>query len=89
RHAMGCQRVLLSGGGARNAYLRARIAANLAGIPVEPTDLHGVSADWVEGVGFAWLAGETLAGRSGNIPAVTGARHPVVLGAIYQGKPIA
>lgn len=86
RHAPACERVLLSGGGAVNAHLRSRIAAALPGIPVEPTDAYGVAAGWVEAVGFAWLAGETLAGRCSNIPAVTGARHPVVLGGIYQGR---
>jgi anhydro-N-acetylmuramic acid kinase len=40
----------------------------------------------VEATAFAWLARETLQGRPGNLPGVTGARHPVVLGAIYPGK---
>jgi anhydro-N-acetylmuramic acid kinase len=45
--------------------------------------MHGVPVDQVEALAFAWLARETLAGRPGNIPAVTGARGPRVLGAIY------
>ena len=32
---------------------------------------------------FAWLAKRTLDGLPGNLPSVTGARRPVVLGAIY------
>jgi anhydro-N-acetylmuramic acid kinase len=32
---------------------------------------------------FAWLAREHLAARAGNLPAVTGARGPRVLGALY------
>ena len=35
-------------------------------------------------MGFAWLARQTLAGRPGNLPAVTGARGPRILGAIFQ-----
>jgi anhydro-N-acetylmuramic acid kinase len=35
-------------------------------------------------MGFAWLARQTLAGRAGNLPAVTGARGPRILGAIFQ-----
>ncbi|MDH4096183.1 MAG: anhydro-N-acetylmuramic acid kinase, partial [Betaproteobacteria bacterium] len=37
----------------------------------------------VEAAAFAWLARQTLAAQPGNLPAVTGARGPRVLGAIY------
>jgi anhydro-N-acetylmuramic acid kinase len=37
----------------------------------------------MEAIAFAWLAQQTMALRPGNLPAVTGAKHPVVLGAIY------
>jgi anhydro-N-acetylmuramic acid kinase len=50
---------------------------------VESTALRGVPVDQVEALAFAWLARETLASRPGNVPAVTGARGPRVLGAIY------
>jgi anhydro-N-acetylmuramic acid kinase len=43
----------------------------------------GVPVNEVEALAFAWLAREALAGRPGNLPAVTGARGPRVLGAIY------
>lgn len=77
-------RVLLCGGGARNAFLRERIAANLPNVPVETTSAYGVHADYVEAAAFAWLARETLSGRPGNIPGVTGASHAAVLGAIFH-----
>jgi anhydro-N-acetylmuramic acid kinase len=37
----------------------------------------------VEALAFAWLARQTMLGQAGNLPAVTGAAHPCVLGAIY------
>jgi anhydro-N-acetylmuramic acid kinase len=37
----------------------------------------------MEAIAFAWLAQQALHLRPGNLPAVTGAKHPCVLGAIY------
>lgn len=79
----GTQRVLVCGGGVHNPRLLERIAARLPDTVVESTAVHGVDPDFVEAMGFAWLARETLAGRPGNLPAVTGARGPRVLGALY------
>jgi anhydro-N-acetylmuramic acid kinase len=59
------------------------LARRLRPRTVESTAAHGVPIDQVEALAFAWLARETLAGRAGNLPAVTGARGPRVLGAIY------
>jgi len=75
--------VLVCGGGARNAALMEELSRRLQPRTVESTALHGVPVDQVEALAFAWLARETLAGRPGNLPAVTGARGPRVLGAIY------
>ena len=77
-------RLLVCGGGVHNPVLLQRIAARLPGVIIESTAAHGVDPDFVEAMGFAWLARETLARRPGNLPAVTGARGPRVLGAIYQ-----
>lgn len=75
--------VFLCGGGARNDQLRARISALLPQRRVATTDELGIAAEAVEAAAFAWLAARTLAGEPGNLPAVTGARGPRVLGAIY------
>lgn len=75
--------VLLCGGGANNAALRAALAWALAPRAVTTTATHGVAVEHVEALAFAWLAREALAGRPGNLPAVTGARGPRVLGAVY------
>lgn len=77
------RRVLVCGGGVHNRQMLEAISARLPGVIVESTAMHGVDPDFIEAMGFAWLARETLAGRPGNLPAVTGARGPRVLGAIY------
>jgi anhydro-N-acetylmuramic acid kinase len=82
-HQPATARVLVCGGGVRNSRLIERIAARLPGCVVEPTDLHGLDADYVEAMAFAWLARQTLAGLPGNVPAVTGARGPRVLGTMH------
>jgi len=76
-------RVVVCGGGARNADVLRRLQAELAGVRCEPSDPHGIPAEQVEAAAFAWLARQTLLGLPGNLPAVTGAAGPRVLGAIY------
>ena len=83
-HAAPATQVLVCGGGARNATLMRALARELAPCAVAPTAEHGVAVDHVEALAFAWLARETLAGRPGNLPAVTGARGPRILGAVYR-----
>lgn len=77
------RRVIVCGGGAKNAMLLARLAQLLAPLEVEPADAHGIAAQLVEAAAFAWLAREALEGRAASLPAVTGARGARVLGAIY------
>lgn len=82
-HCEDAVEVLVCGGGAKNATLMHALARRLAPRVVAPTSAHGVAVEHVEALAFAWLAREALAGRPGNLPAVTGARGPRVLGAIY------
>ena len=73
------------GGGVHNARLMEVIAAELGlDATLSTTAALGIDPDWVEAAAFAWLASQTLAHRPGNLTAVTGARRPVVLGAIYS-----
>jgi len=81
--APGTTRILLCGGGVHNAYLCERLAIHLSHCIVVSTGDFGIPPDWVEAMAFAWLARATLAGHPGNLPAVTGARRPAVLGAVY------
>jgi anhydro-N-acetylmuramic acid kinase len=75
-------RVVASGGGAHNEALLARLAERLPAASVETSNAMGLPIDAKEAIGFAVLGYETLRGLPGNIPAATGARHAVVLGAI-------
>ena len=75
--------VLVAGGGARNATLLRMIQARLpVGITVTTTAACGVPDQAREAMAFAVMGHESLMGRPGNLPAVTGARAPVVLGSI-------
>ena len=79
----GTRRVVVCGGGVHNPVLMAALADALPTACVESSRVHGLDPDFVEAMAFAWLAREHLAGRPGNLPAVTGARGPRVLGALY------
>jgi anhydro-N-acetylmuramic acid kinase len=84
--ARDCREVLVCGGGAYNAHLMGRLAANLPEATVASTSVYGIEPRWMEAMAFAWLAKQTLAGLAGNLPAVTGAKHPVILGGIYPAN---
>jgi anhydro-N-acetylmuramic acid kinase len=77
------QELFVCGGGVRNLALMARLQQHLPDCRVAGTELLGQPADWVEAVAFAWLAWRCLRGEPGNLAAVTGARGPRILGAIY------
>ncbi len=83
RWCPGSTQVFVCGGGAHNTDLMARLASALKGLPLATTDALGLHPDWVEAVAFAWLARAGMNGQPGNLPAVTGAKGPRVLGAIY------
>jgi anhydro-N-acetylmuramic acid kinase len=72
-------RVIVSGGGARNPTLLSMLRERVD-CPVEPLDAHGHDADAKEAMLFALLGVAHLAGVPGNVPGATGARRPVVLG---------
>jgi anhydro-N-acetylmuramic acid kinase len=80
------QGVYLCGGGILNANLLARLAMALPGRRLASTAECGIDPEHVEAAGFAWLACRYVSGLPGNLPAVTGARHPAPLGALYRGK---
>lgn len=78
--------VIVSGGGARNATLLRFLAEQLRPARVLLSDELGLAAEAKEAMAFAVLAHETYHGRPSNLPEATGARHPVVLGAITPGR---
>ncbi len=77
-------KLLVCGGGAHNKYLLERLQSQLGqDCGVCTTDDYGVPADWMEAMAFAWLAWCCEHNKPANCPAVTGAKGPRVLGAIY------
>lgn len=75
--------VVVCGGGAFNATLMSMLADACAPRRVVTSDALGVAPDEVEALAFAWLAREFIEQRCANLPAVTGARGPRPLGALY------
>jgi anhydro-N-acetylmuramic acid kinase len=76
----GVDEVIVTGGGASNAHLMARLATLLAPHPVTTGDAVGINADAKEAVAFAALAWAHIHGVPGNVPEVTGARGARLLG---------
>ncbi|MFM8552770.1 MAG: anhydro-N-acetylmuramic acid kinase [Nitrospiraceae bacterium] len=79
--------VIVAGGGTRNRPLMRDLAASFEPIPVRTLDEIGWDSKAFEALAFAILAYQTWQGVCANVPAVTGASHPVLLGAIVPGKP--
>lgn len=82
-HAPQATSLLVCGGGARNGALMERIAQQLPGVQVAPTDDFGVPAHQVEALAFAWLARQCVNRAHGNLHTATGASGGRILGAIY------
>ena len=77
--------VIVSGGGARNLELMRRLALAFDPVPVAVTsDRYGLPVDFKEAIAFALLASARVDGIPANLPAVTGARRPVLLGKLTE-----
>ncbi|MDE2154779.1 MAG: anhydro-N-acetylmuramic acid kinase [Xanthomonadaceae bacterium] len=83
QHAPTAEEVLACGGGIHNSALVRRLGELLTPRALCSTAQYGIDPDFLEATAFAWLARQRLLGLPGNLPAVTGARGPRVLGAIY------
>lgn len=79
--------VIVGGGGVRNRIVMAYLMSVFTPIPVTTFDVLGWDSKAFEAVAFAILAYQTATGQGGNIPAVTGAKHSVLLGTIVPGGP--
>ena len=84
--AQHCDEAYVCGGGAHNARLMARLSELLAPVKVGSTADLGIPPNAVEAMMIAWLAWCRVAGVPANLPSVTGAKEPVVLGAIYEPR---
>jgi anhydro-N-acetylmuramic acid kinase len=86
RFAPSAARVVVCGGGALNRSLMRRLAARLPAVQVVTSEAFGLPVDQVEAAAFAWLARAFVMRQPGNLAAVTGARGPRVLGALYPAR---
>jgi anhydro-N-acetylmuramic acid kinase len=85
-HAPDALEVVVCGGGALNGDLLRRLSQQMQGVRVGRSDAHGLGVMQVEAAAFAWLAWAHIERVAGNLPAVTGARGPRVLGALYPAR---
>lgn len=85
-HAADATDVVVCGGGALNGDLMRRLDEQLPSMRVGRSDPHGLGVMQVEAAAFAWLAWTHLHRLAGNVPAVTGARGPRVLGALFPAR---
>lgn len=83
-YATTADEVIVCGGGVHNPLLMRRLGELLAPRALHSTADLGIDPDFLEATAFAWLARQRLLRLPGNLPAVTGARGPRVLGAIYS-----
>lgn len=76
-HQAGIDECFVCGGGGFNAALMRALPG------AQSTAVLGVDPMHVEALAFAWLARQCFASAPGNVPAVTGAKGPRILGAVY------
>jgi anhydro-N-acetylmuramic acid kinase len=74
--------IFASGGGTLNQTLLDMLRKSLGAVPIRTIDELGIPSAAKEAVAFALLGAATLDGVPGNVPAATGARRKVVLGAV-------
>ncbi len=82
---IGTGRLIVCGGGARNAHLLEQLAVALPEAAVDTSAAYGLAPDLIEATAFAWLAMRRLRGLPGNLPSVTGARREASLGSVLLG----
>jgi anhydro-N-acetylmuramic acid kinase len=79
--------VIVGGGGVYNSTLMAELVHKFHPVPVKRMEDCGSHSKAFEAKAFAVLAYQTIHGKANNVPAVTGARHPVILGNLIPGPP--
>lgn len=84
QYCIGAREIYLCGGGAHNQSFRNRLADLVPHCSIGSTNELGLDSDYLEAIAFAWMAQQTMHGKPANLPQATGAKHPCLLGAIYQ-----
>ena len=78
------EKIILTGGGARNGTLVRAVAARLPGVESVTSESLGWPAQAIEPAAFALLAWMRMNGRPGNLPGTTGARGAALLGQVSR-----
>lgn len=78
--------IFLCGGGVFNPILVEDIQSLAPSCLVTSTASLGVDPMQVEAMAFAWLAYRFIQRKAGNLPAVTNAKGPRILGALYPAS---
>lgn len=76
-------RLLVGGGGARNAFVMAELERVLPGVSVEPMDALGVPSEAAEAMAFSLMGRNAILGIPNQLPRVTGVERARVLGVIH------
>lgn len=76
-------RLLVGGGGARNAFVMAELERLLPEVTVEPMDAQGVPSDAAEAMAFSLMGRNALLGIPNQLARVTGVDRARVLGVIH------
>lgn len=83
----GASEILIFGGGAENPVLVQALQKALPDTQVLRGETStGIPSQALEAMAFAWLGLRSVMGLPGNLPAATGARRAVPLGAIHPGS---
>ncbi|MGR3540738.1 MAG: anhydro-N-acetylmuramic acid kinase [Hasllibacter sp.] len=79
-------RILVTGGGRRNAAMMAMVS-ELSGVPAVPVEEVGLDGDMLEAQAFAYLAVRVLAGLPTGFPRTTGVPAPLGGGRVSRATP--
>lgn len=77
------KQIYLCGGGTHNLALSQMLTELLPEISVKSIADVGIDPDYLEAMMFAWLAAQTIDRKTVDLRAITGSKHPAILGAIY------
>lgn len=75
--------IYLCGGGVHNLNLIKKLTGLLPNTRIQSTAKLGVDPDYLEAMMCAWLASQAINRISLDLRAITGSKHPSILGAIY------
>jgi anhydro-N-acetylmuramic acid kinase len=76
--------LLLTGGGAKNLFLKRAIKDELPNSQIDLVNARGYHSDYLEAISFAILANEAICSNRYDLTTITGSAKAVVLGKICQ-----